>query len=390
MASVEQGRLRLSTTARSLLGDDLLEIADDVTVEQLLGHRSGIGDYLDEGGSTPPSTSCRCRCTRSTPRRTTSSPGRPPDGLSRERRLRLQQRRIRRPRPARRTRGWRGLPRTRAPCVLGPAGMTDTAFLRSDELPARAARGYLDRRRAPDQRPAPPRRRRWRRRRLLHHCRPALVLGGASLWANRFLGRGGPDGDPPQRLARGVPSIRVGFHLHATGSAAWLEGYDAGVSFTSLHDPSQEAHLHRDLQLDRRRLADHRAAERPTETSETAATLHRQGVTHERLGRATVRRGFDSASQSFCRSCRVERGSVPHERRRVPWSGRRFGVVRRGSTCGAIGGRPRCCSPRPASFANGPRSRARRDVTPVPPTGHPTSGGVGVPQHVRALTSSAW
>jgi hypothetical protein len=32
----------------------------------------------------------------------------------------------------------------------------------------------------------------------------------------------------------------LGFHLHATGSAAWLEGYDAGVSFTSLHDPSQQ------------------------------------------------------------------------------------------------------------------------------------------------------
>src|SRR5436853_825952 len=30
-------------------------------------------------------------------------------------------------------------------CVLEPAGMTATAFLRSDELPARAARGYLAR-----------------------------------------------------------------------------------------------------------------------------------------------------------------------------------------------------------------------------------------------------
>src|SRR4029077_797635 len=28
-------------------------------------------------------------------------------------------------------------------CVLEPAGMVDTAFLRSDELPASAARGYL-------------------------------------------------------------------------------------------------------------------------------------------------------------------------------------------------------------------------------------------------------
>src|SRR3954451_22972921 len=51
MALIEQGRLQLSTTARSLLGNDLLEVADDVTVEHLLGHRSGIGDYLEEDES---------------------------------------------------------------------------------------------------------------------------------------------------------------------------------------------------------------------------------------------------------------------------------------------------------------------------------------------------
>src|SRR3954454_10872682 len=48
MSLVERGSLSLSTTARSLLGDDLPMIADDVTVEHLLAHRSGIGDYLDE------------------------------------------------------------------------------------------------------------------------------------------------------------------------------------------------------------------------------------------------------------------------------------------------------------------------------------------------------
>ena len=34
---------------RELLGDDLPLIDDAVTIEQLLAHRSGIGDYLDEG-----------------------------------------------------------------------------------------------------------------------------------------------------------------------------------------------------------------------------------------------------------------------------------------------------------------------------------------------------
>lgn len=48
LSLVEDGTLALSTTARSLLGEDLPLIAADVTVEHLLCHRSGIGDYLDE------------------------------------------------------------------------------------------------------------------------------------------------------------------------------------------------------------------------------------------------------------------------------------------------------------------------------------------------------
>ena len=45
---IEHDGLRLSTAARSLLGTDLPLIGDDVTIEHLLAHRSGIGDYLDE------------------------------------------------------------------------------------------------------------------------------------------------------------------------------------------------------------------------------------------------------------------------------------------------------------------------------------------------------
>src|SRR6266516_5893775 len=44
---IEDGSLDLSTTARSVLGRDLPLIGDDVTIEHLLSHRSGIGDYLD-------------------------------------------------------------------------------------------------------------------------------------------------------------------------------------------------------------------------------------------------------------------------------------------------------------------------------------------------------
>ncbi|HSE54244.1 MAG TPA: serine hydrolase domain-containing protein, partial [Nocardioidaceae bacterium] len=45
---VREGLLALDTTARSVLGRDLPEIDDRVTIEHLLAHRSGIGDYLDE------------------------------------------------------------------------------------------------------------------------------------------------------------------------------------------------------------------------------------------------------------------------------------------------------------------------------------------------------
>src|SRR5919197_1292583 len=45
---IEEGVLELSTPARSVLGRDLPLIDERVTVEQLLSHRSGIGDYFDE------------------------------------------------------------------------------------------------------------------------------------------------------------------------------------------------------------------------------------------------------------------------------------------------------------------------------------------------------
>ena len=48
MRLVEDHRLDLSTTARSLLGTDLPLVDSTVTVEHLLAHRSGIGDYIDE------------------------------------------------------------------------------------------------------------------------------------------------------------------------------------------------------------------------------------------------------------------------------------------------------------------------------------------------------
>ena len=48
MRLVEEGALSLSMPARSVLGADLPQVDQRVTVEHLLAHRSGIGDYLDE------------------------------------------------------------------------------------------------------------------------------------------------------------------------------------------------------------------------------------------------------------------------------------------------------------------------------------------------------
>ena len=48
MRLIEDQALEPTTTARSVLGTDLPLIDAAVTVEQLLAHRSGIGDYLDE------------------------------------------------------------------------------------------------------------------------------------------------------------------------------------------------------------------------------------------------------------------------------------------------------------------------------------------------------
>ena len=48
LSLVDDGILALNRPAREWLGDDLPLVADDVTVEHLLSHRSGIGDYLDE------------------------------------------------------------------------------------------------------------------------------------------------------------------------------------------------------------------------------------------------------------------------------------------------------------------------------------------------------
>jgi CubicO group peptidase (beta-lactamase class C family) len=240
MALVDRGTLRLDTPARSLLGDDLPLIADDVTVEHLLAHRSGIGDYLDESSSgditdyVMPVSVHRLAAaeefvavldghetvSRAGERFAYNNGGFVVLALLAERASGM---------------GFHELVRS---LVCEPAGMADTDFLRSDELPGRAALGYLSRD--------------GRRTNVFHL--PVLGNGDGGIYstaadlgafwdallAGRIL--------PPERVAEMVrphsdwPAegrrYGLGFHLHATGDAVWLEGYDAGVSFTSLHEPS--------------------------------------------------------------------------------------------------------------------------------------------------------
>lgn len=48
LSLVEDGVLALDAPVRTWLGDDLPLVGPDVTIEHLLSHRSGIGDYYDE------------------------------------------------------------------------------------------------------------------------------------------------------------------------------------------------------------------------------------------------------------------------------------------------------------------------------------------------------
>lgn len=240
MALVERGSLGLATTARSLLGEDLPLIADDVTVEHLLGHRSGIGDYLDEhsvGDITDYVLPVPVHELATTEQYLPLLDGHDSAFPAGERFEYNNGGYVVLALLAERATGvdFHELVRT---LVCEPAGMGDTAFLRSDELPGRAAKGYL----TVD----------GLRTNVLHLPVVGSGDGGIyttvadlrSFWESLLAGRivsppavaemVRPHSDWPSESRR----YGLGFHLHATGDAVWLEGYDAGVSFASLHQPS--------------------------------------------------------------------------------------------------------------------------------------------------------
>ena len=240
VSMIVDGLLESSTPARAVLGSDLPLISDAVTVEHLLAHRSGIGDYLDEDTELDfndylmPVPVHRLVTTEDYLVALDGHPAKFEPGaefsycnggfvvlaLIAERASGVP---------------FHDLVNQR---VCQPAGMGDTAFLRSDELPGRAALGYLDMEGVS-------------RSNVFHLPVRGTGDGGIyttvadyrSLWSAFFAGRIVPADWVTQMVEpRSVVSERerygLGFWLAGSGEAARLEGYDAGVSFRSWHHPS--------------------------------------------------------------------------------------------------------------------------------------------------------
>jgi CubicO group peptidase (beta-lactamase class C family) len=237
MSLVERGELSLHTTARSVLGTDLPLIDDRVTVEQLLAHRSGIGDYLDEEEETDSNDyvlTVPVHELVTTEQFLAVLDGHPMKYEPGERFSYCNGGYIVLALLAERASGveFHDLVDQR---VCRPAGMSDTSFLRSDELPGRAAVGYLD-----DE---------GLRTNVLHLPVRGNGDGGIyttaadvhALWDALFAGQIVSE-DTVAEMVRSrseVPEMSMSYGLgfwldDATGTVSLLGG-DAGVGFVSNH-----------------------------------------------------------------------------------------------------------------------------------------------------------
>ena len=235
---IEDGMLELSTSARSLLGRDLPLIGDEVTVEQLLAHRSGIGDYLDEESDLDIDDYLMpvpVHELATTEQYVVALDGHPTKFAPDERFsycnggyvvLALIVERV------------SGVPfhELVVERVCEPAGMRDTEFLRSDQPAGRTALGYLSTEQAS-------------RTNVFHLPVRGSGDGGIystaadfrSLWTAFFAGRivslNWVEQMVRPRSDAETKRYGLGFWLHASTDTVILEGMDAGVSFRSLHDP---------------------------------------------------------------------------------------------------------------------------------------------------------
>ena len=235
---IVDGSLDLSTTARSVLGPDLPMIDDAVTVEQLLSHRSGIGDYLDEDtwlDTNDYTMPVPVQNLATTEQFLAVLDGYPTKFAPGTQFSYCNGSFVVLALIAERVSGvpYHDLVQRR---VCEPAGMVDTAFLRTDELPGRAALGYVEIDGV------------WRTN-IFHLPVRGTGDGGIYttisdvrlLWSALFAGRIVPSGwvaEMVRSRSDVADNVRygLGFWLDG-GNAVRLEGCDAGVSFRSWHDP---------------------------------------------------------------------------------------------------------------------------------------------------------
>ena len=238
---IVEGALALDTTARSVLGDDLPLIADDVTVGHLLAHTSGIGDYIDEDDEDLDPTDyvlvSPVHELAITEAFLAELEGHPTKFAAGERFsycnggymvLALIAERVSGV-------GYHDLVKER---VLLPAGLADTSFSRSDEPSGRMAVGYLHSEGL--------------RSNVLHLPVRGNGDGGIyttvadmrALWKAFFAGRIVPEewvaemARPRSYVPEENSRYGLGFWLAEAGPAVKLIGGDAGVSFYSVHDPT--------------------------------------------------------------------------------------------------------------------------------------------------------
>jgi CubicO group peptidase (beta-lactamase class C family) len=239
---IEEGRLEPGTTARSVLGADLPLIAEAVTIEDLLGHRSGIGDYLDEEDGHDVDEHLLpvpVHELATTAGYLLLLDGHPPKFPPGERFAYCNSGYVVLALIAERVAGTPFHELVERLCRR--AGLHDTAFDRSDELPGRTAVGYLATERL--------------RTNVLHLPVRGSGDGGIystvsdirALWTALFSGRIVSQ-EWVERMLRPrshavTESMRcgLGFWLHESrDDVVMLEGYDAGVSFRTVHDLARD------------------------------------------------------------------------------------------------------------------------------------------------------
>jgi CubicO group peptidase (beta-lactamase class C family) len=242
MSLIADGVLQLDTKVRAHLGDDLPLISADVTVEQLLAHRSGIGDYLDEDTDYDLTDYMMTRPVQELTDPETYLPeleGHPAKFAPGEQFSYCNGGYVVLALVAQRAAGEPYHDRVRRR-VLAPAGLADTDFSRSDEPGPRTAMHYLEESGL---------------RTNVFHL-PVIGNGDGGIvttaadvrafWTALYDGRILPH-EQVREMARARSPLPdddrhygLGLYLVPHGNAVQMVGADTGAAFKSMHDPDRD------------------------------------------------------------------------------------------------------------------------------------------------------